>query len=275
MCHVRVRVWTGQGTITKTKQSNTALHTTRKIRVVPTALKHTTLVSTNPKTHMASSTFATAIDALVAERDRQFVERICADYNLDFAELHQKYLETAAVAIKVPKKYKKREPKEVKVTIEGEVAPKKPKEPKAKAEKQCCTAQTSKKEPCKFSALKGEVFCKRHLKQSLGETSEPKAKKAQKAAQPVHTHALDAKASGECDLCESHGNPLESLTTEFEMVRPSAATGPVKTVQVVAEPPKSVEDRLAALLAESESESEGEESDSDGEGMASEYEVEE
>jgi len=233
---------------------------------------------------MASSTFATAIDALVAERDRQFVERICADYSLNFAELHQKYLETAAVAIKVPKKYKKREPKEVKVTIEGEPAPKKAKEPKAKAEKQCCTAQTSKKEACKFSALKGEVFCKRHLKQSLGETTEPKAKKAQKAAQPVHTHALDAKASGECDLCESHGNPLESAVAEFEVVRSYPATGPVKAAPVVAEPPKSVEDRMAALLADSDDEEEEEEEEmvcaereeSEGEGgMASEYEDEE
>ena len=96
-----------------------------------------------------ASVFANAVDALVAERDRLFVERICADYNLNFEELNAKYLETAAMAIKVPRKYKKREPKEVTVTNEsGEVvkatkAPKAPKEPKAKAEKQACTACTS------------------------------------------------------------------------------------------------------------------------------------
>jgi hypothetical protein len=228
---------------------------------------------------MATSTFTQAIQCLVAERDRVFVERIAAEYNLPLEELRAKYLESSEAAIKVPRQYKKREPKAVKVTVEGEPPKAKaPKEPKAKADKQCCTAQTSKKEPCKFSALKGEVFCKRHLKQSLGEASEPKAKKAQKAEQPVHTHTLDSVTHAECDLCQSHGNPLDSVASEFEVVvaKPvvAAHTGPVKPA-----PPRSVEERLAALLAESESESEGESevevaSEGEGEGMESEYEEE-
>ena len=230
---------------------------------------------------MAASTFADAINALVAERDRQFVLRVCTDYNLKFDELNAKYLETAATAIKVPKKYKKREPKEVTVTVDGQpVAPKAAKEAKEakapKAAKACCTAQTSKKEPCKFAALKGEVFCKRHLKQSLGEEAEPKAKKAKKAAQPVHTHALDGATHGECDLCQSHGNPLDSTMTEFEVVSPvCAVVAPVVALQ------SSVEERLAALLAGSESEpedepeSEGDEVTVERTGMESEYEDEE
>jgi hypothetical protein len=193
------------------------------------------------------ASFADAVNALVAERDRQFVLRIATEYNLNVEELNKKYLETAEVAIKVPRKYKKRDPTSVTVVTEPK-APKAPKEPKAKAEKQKCTACTSKKEPCKFSALKGEVFCKRHLKQSVGEDvapREPKAPKAPKAAkkaeQPVHTHDLIQGVVNDCDLCQSHGNPLVEAEG-FELAAPHC--GPVK--------PVSVESRLAALLAQSD-----------------------
>ena len=203
------------------------------------------------------ASFADAVNALVCERDRQFVLRIATEYNLNVEELQKKYLETAEMAIKVPRKYKKREPTSVTVVTEPK-APKAPKEPKAKAEKQKCTACTSKKEPCKFSALKGEVFCKRHLKQSVGESEapkEPKAPKApkapKKADQPVHTHDLNEGVVGDCDLCQSHGNPLVEADG-FELAAPHC--GPVK--------PVSVESRLAALLAQSdESEAEADEAD--------------
>ena len=192
--------------------------------------------------------FTDAINALVAERDRAFLMRIAEDYNLPFDELQKKYLETADKAVKVPRKYKKREPKAVKVVaVSGEEEPA-PKATKSKPEKQCCTALTSKKEPCKFSALKGEVFCKRHLKQSVGEEEpKPAAKKTtKKADQPVHTHALTTEPDEECELCQSHGNPLEMTETTFEVVRPH--TGPVKPV---AEGTRAAT-RLAKLLAEAD-----------------------
>jgi len=200
-----------------------------------------------------ASVFANAVDALVAERDRLFVERICADYNLNFEELNAKYLETAAMAIKVPRKYKKREPKAVTVTDEtGEVVkvPKAPKAPKAKAEKQACTACTSKKEPCKFSAIKGEVFCKRHLAASKPvEPGAPvKAPKAKKAEAPMHTHTLTTEVHTDCDLCQSHGNPLAE-SEDFELV--------------VAEP-TSLNARLAALMEDAEDD-EDDEGDEDAE----------
>ena len=198
--------------------------------------------------------FTASINALVGERDRQFVERIAKEYNLPLAELHAKYVEVAEVAIKLPRKYTKK-PKAVTVVEEGappDVKP--PKEPKAKAEKQKCTACTSKKEACKFSALKGEVFCKRHLRASQEEAgAEPKAKpakKAVKAAQPVHTHELTQQPTGPCDLCESHGNPLEP-EAEFEVVLGESGT-------------KTVAERLAEILAEPDAESESE-SEFDGE----------
>jgi hypothetical protein len=207
------------------------------------------------------ASFADAINALVAERDRQFIERIANEYNLNFDELTKKYLETAEMAIKVPRKYTKKakEPKSV-VVVEGDAPDAKEvaKAPKAPKEKPCCTAQTSKKEPCKFSALKGEVFCKRHLKQSMEDTApkapkEPKAPKVvKKAEQPVHTHPL-TETDEACDLCASHGNPLEEAEQDFEVVMPSPATGPVKQLTTA--------QRLAALLDSGETDEEAEDED--------------
>lgn len=204
--------------------------------------------------------FTAAMLALVEERDRQFLLRVATDYNLPFEELQSKYLDTAEKAIKVPRKYTKK----VKAVEVGEGAPPAAdavaKEPKAVSkEKQCCTAQTSKKEPCKFSALKGEVFCKRHLKQSMGESEpkEPKAKKEPKKAvkkpdQPVHSHPLD-QTDEACTLCASHGNALEEAEPVFEVAKPGHHTGPVKA--------PTVADRLAALLEEADDEDEPAESD--------------
>jgi len=188
--------------------------------------------------------------ALVQQRDGVFLRRVADDYKLDYDELCKKYLETSELSIVIPKAYKKavKEPKSVKVTGT--------KEPKAKAEKQCCTAQTSKKDPCKFSALKGEVFCKRHLKQSLGEaspSSKPVKKSVKKAEQPMHTHQL-GQTDGACELCESHGNPLAGVDAEFEV---APAAGPVKVV--------TVEDRLRAMLQDADEDDGSEASDDDEE----------
>ena len=177
--------------------------------------------------------FTAAVLAIVAERDRVFLMSVSERYNLPFEELSKMYLETDEKALKVPRKYTK------KVAVVQEEP--KAKEPKAKAEKTKCTACTSKKEPCKFSALKGEVFCKRHLRatQEPGETAtkEKAAKKPAKSEQPVHTHPLTENAQGQCDLCESHGNPLME-EPDFEVV--------------------TVEKRLAAILDSAESEPESE-----------------
>jgi hypothetical protein len=210
-----------------------------------------------------ASVFANAIDALVAERDRAFIERICVDYNLNFDELSAKYLETAAEAIKVPRKYKKREVKMVVVT--GEVVkppakePKAPKEPKAKAEKQECTACTSKKEPCKFSALKGEVFCKRHLAASKASEpgAAPKVPKAKKADAPVHTHELTSEIHDDCELCQSHGNPLAEAE-DFELAVPSQPPVEAEESELVEEEEVArrrslrLASRLAALMENTE-----------------------
>jgi len=206
--------------------------------------------------------FTAAINALVAERDRVFLVQVSADYNIPYEELQTKYLQTAEVAIKVPRKYVKKPTAVTVVGEDGQAVPvkatkapkeKAPKEPKAKAEKQCCTAQTSKKEPCKFSALKGEVFCKRHLKQSLGEPTETKPKEKApkvpktKALEPVHNHAIGGESCADCDLCQTNGNALCTEPADFELVIGSHA-GPVKQLTAA--------ERLAAILADSDDESE-------------------
>lgn len=222
---------------------NTLGHNTQKTCCVQASDHSSNSQITPNKAMEAQTNFAQAIECIVRERDRVFVERIAKEYNLPVEELKAKYIESATAAIKVPRQYKKREPTAVNVVGVAETA----KVPKAKAEKQCCTAQTSKKEPCKFSALKGEVFCKRHLKQSLGEGAEskepkvkvPKVPKAKKPDAPEHTHALDAEIHSECALCESHGNPLTEIEPAFEVV-------PKMTADQM-----STRDRLAALLADS------------------------
>jgi hypothetical protein len=102
------------------------------------------------------------------------------------------------------------------------------------------------------------VFCKRHLKQSMEETApkapkEPKAPKVvKKAEQPVHTHPL-TETDEACDLCASHGNPLEEAEQDFEVVMPSPATGPVKQLTTA--------QRLAALLDSGDTDEEAEDED--------------
>ena len=198
---------------------------------------------------MAASMFAQACDALVRERDRVFIERVAKDYNLNFEELSAKYLECSEAAIKVPRKYTKKAKVVTVETVEGEAKPVKP-----AAEKQCCTAHTSKKEPCKFSALKGEVFCKRHLRASLGEPAEPKAPKAKKAAkpaEPVHSHPVDQEATESCDVCTKYGKPLEAVPTKFETVTKRECDSDSETAK-----PLTAAQRLAAMLAAEDSDSE-------------------
>jgi hypothetical protein len=237
-------------------------------------LKHTNpLLPKTTKLEMASN-FSLAIDKMVRERDEAFLRQVAEDYKLPFAELQTKYLATAEAVVKVKRPYKKREPKMVEITNENgekvQVPVKADKEESTK-EKKTCEAQTSKKEACKFSALKGGCFCKRHQRQHDEEQSgEPAPKKQKKEVvkkqeQPLHNHALDTKGEA-CDLCESHGNPLVNGSDDFEIVMPTEA-------EQAAPPKKTAEERLAAMLEDSDdSESEDE---AEATGFGSEYEDEE
>lgn len=228
-----------------------------------------------------ASNFALVVDKLVRDRDTAFLQKIAEDYKLPFEELQSKYLTVAEEVVKVKRPYKKREPKSVEViNADGEKVQVPVKQDK---DKKTCEALTSKKEPCKFSALKGGCFCKRHQRQhdeeQGGEPAPKRAKKeaVQKQEQPMHTHALDANGE-QCSLCESHGNPLNTESEDFELVMPSK--------NVSEAPPMTAAQRLAAMLEESdEDEDEGsdaeepvadsETEDPEATGFGSEYEDEE
>ena len=146
--------------------------------------------------------FVQSVTALVEARDKAFVERLATDLDLSFKDLWALYEHVSEAAIKVPRKYKKREAKEV------------------EAERKC-QGTTAKKEPCKFSALPGECFCKRHLnpKSENAKSDTAAAAKPAKEEEPVHTHPLDDKVHTECKLCQSHGNPLAAEDFDCEVVK--------------------------------------------------------
>lgn len=234
-----------------------------------------------------ATNFALAIDKMVRDRDIAFLQKIAEDYKLPFEELQAKYTTVAEAAVKVKRPYKKREPKMVEITnAEGEKIQVPVKEDKeASKEKKTCEAQTSKKEACKFSALKGGCFCKRHQRQyeeeQSGEPAPKKAKKevVQKQPQPMHTHALDTPGK-ECNLCESHGNPLTNDGDDFELVMPAEQSDEEEEAE--APVPLTTAQRLAAMLEESDEEEDEEEvamdledAEAEAMGFGSEYEDEE
>ena len=116
--------------------------------------------------------FTQAINALVVDRDKAFVERVATELNLSYKDLYELYQQVSDAAIKVPRKYKKREPKDVKTTDEAGQTTK-------------CQGITAKKEPCKFSALKGDCYCKRHLEKAAAESGAAAPKPVEVAPPPA------------------------------------------------------------------------------------------
>ncbi len=175
---------------------------------------------------MAASSFALACDALARERDRVFLLQVSTDYKIPFEELEAKYLVAAESAIKVPKQKKVRV---AKVSVEG------------KPDAERCQALTAKKGQCSFSPLKGECYCKRHLKQQseapkqdIPKPVKPEPKKAHAKVEPVHEHELDGAKHAECDLCQTHGTALAE-EQEFEEAEDEEEEEPVAPVDSEAE----------------------------------------
>lgn len=161
-----------------------------------------------------STSFTLAIDALIRERDHKFVAQVAADYNLNVDELYEKY--NLASDKLAPKQVKKRK---AVVEVLDEAG-----QPINKKAKGACQGITSKKEACKFSALKGGCFCKRHQKAHEEEEAAKKAgievpvKKLKvpkepktKPTEPVHNHPVDSVVHDECALCQSHGPIFDGI----------------------------------------------------------------
>ena len=156
---------------------------------------------------------------------------VCADYDLDFQELSQKYMDGTFVEtmkVKAPKEKAVRQPK---------------------AEKKPCTGLTSKGGPCKFAALGDSDLCGIHQRKSEGGGGDPKPKAEKvpkekktkpKKVDPKHTHPL-TEESEDCDLCQTHGNVM-------------VAKMPDTKFEAVTEDEVSIKDRLKAILAASDDE---------------------
>jgi hypothetical protein len=156
----------------------------------------------NKQKQMAAAKVFDAVANLVVQCNDEFLQRVAVDYNLDVTELRGKYSDV----VKVVSEPKKRKAVVSVVDEEGREVK------KAKGDRASCQGITAKKEPCKFSALKGGCFCLRHQKahdESKAPSSEPKPKavKPVKPAptQPMHSHAPDAEVHADCELCQSHG----------------------------------------------------------------------
>jgi hypothetical protein len=172
--------------------------------------------------------------------------KICLDYNLDFKELSEKYMDCEeAMSF-----FTTSQTHEVQNGPKPEKKPREPKpEKKPKEEKRPCAGQTSQG-ACKFAAMAGKDLCGIHQRKADGiktekkprEPKEPKEpKKAKKAPAPNHTHTL-TEESEDCQLCDTHGNILDAAVTEAKY---EAAAGGV-----------SIHDRLKAILDEADEEEE-------------------
>ena len=130
---------------------------------------------------------------------------------------------------------------------------KKKRQVKEKAEGEQCTAMTAKGQ-CKF-AVKCDGLCGIHLRKKEKESGAgpsepkapkvPKAPKAKKAEAPKHSHALTEEAET-CVVCETQGNVMNPEMTKADF-------------EAVAEDGKSIQERLAAILANSDEDEEDEE----------------
>lgn len=147
---------------------------------------------------------------------RTLVQRIAEGEGLDEAELMTKYLVNV---VPMTKEAKGKAPakRQAKVTITET----------GSATKCCCT--TAKGKPCALKALDGSTMCRVHAKKAdepgpapkPKKTKEPKPKKTKKTKTeaPVHTHELDEEQHDDCELCQTHGNPLnETQEDEYETV---------------------------------------------------------
>lgn len=127
----------------------------------------------------------------------------------------------------------------------GHAPGKKKREVKPKEGAVRCTGKTAKGEPCKFSVKEGGL-CGIHLRQqNKPEGATPKPKVVRKVPEvPKHTHAL-TEESEECGLCSTQGNVMVPELTKADF-------------EAVSENNQTLQERLAAILANSDEDTEDE-----------------
>lgn len=157
--------------------------------------------------HAASTLIKTALVSL----ETQFLETVAKDYNLPIEELREKYKITAeATSLKRP--YKRKATVETVDQDGNKIQTKKAKD----EDRPVCKGTTAKREPCKFHALKGCDFCKRHQEAFELEEARRSGKqiittnKLTVAAEGelLHTHKPDDIMHTECNMCQTYGPVL-------------------------------------------------------------------
>jgi hypothetical protein len=157
---------------------------------------------------------------------RSLVQKIADGEGLDEAELMSKYLVNVIPATKEAKGKAPVKERKAKVTV-------------TPATDEKCSCLTAKGKPCALKPMFGTMMCRVHTKKAEAEgmvasgsgagpikepkepkkAGKPKKAKKVKADAPVHTHALDGEDHDDCELCQTHGNPLnEIVEEEFETV---------------------------------------------------------
>ena len=174
--------------------------------------------------------------------------RVAEGEGLDINYLVSTYLPLDIAPTPVKPEKKKRAAKVTVTDESGETTPVK------------CNATTAKGKPCSMKPLAGKCVCRIHDKplkepgapkkakkpvepeDEAGPSEPPKKKsksksKKDKAKQPEHTHEVDNELHDECELCQSHGTPLDDTDVDEEF-------------ETVKSPPRSLKERLKALQTE-------------------------
>jgi hypothetical protein len=206
-----------------------------------------------------------AIETQVYETLHTLLGQIAKDFDLDHGAMVEKYLVRGREGSPPPQFIHVKG--DLSDSEEEEVKPRrkaaKMKVTKAKSDSEeerdgKCTAKTAKGLPCKNKAFGGGCTCRVHTPKEGEEApakKEPKAKKAPakrgrkaKKSEPEHSHKLDELAGSDCDLCETHGNPLEG-EQEFEVENAAEVVAALRAEE--SEDDLS-EEELEALAAELE-----------------------
>ena len=176
---------------------------------------------------------------------RNLVISIAEGEGLDARELMHKYLVNVIPATAEAKgKGPATKPRKAKVTVK-EIDPDKT--------KAVCSCLTAKGKPCSLKPMLGTEMCSVHTKKAASKplpaedddveempvvdkkkkssakskkddsgagpsTSATKKTKKIKVDAPVHTHELDDEVHDDCELCQTHGCPLEDMEDEYETV---------------------------------------------------------
>ena len=165
--------------------------------------------------------------------------KVCLDYELDFKELSEKYMDSAdGMSF-----FTTSQTHEIlKTPIQTEKKAKVARVPKE--DKKPCVGQTSKGGPCKFAAMSGSDMCGIHQRKTEGLKPEKKPREAKEPKQPKkksqdskHNHELTEEAVEDCELCQSHGNVMNTGLTDAKFE--ASVDGGV-----------SIQDRLNAILSD-------------------------